>query len=142
MPKVRDSRIFNLPKQDIYALMMDIERYPDFIPFIRRLKIVAQEGAVTTADIRIGVTGLDFTYRCAITETPHDRISIRDVSGPFAYLRCEITFEEIAPDQTRVVYDFDSQFKSRLMNRVADPVFNVVLKSTLAEVQRFLRRRR
>ena len=142
MPKVRDSRIFNLPKQEIYALMMDMERYPDFIPFVRRVRIVDRCGGVTTADIRIGVTGLDFSYCCAVTETPYDRISIRDVSGPFAYLRCEITFEEIAPDQTRVVYDFDSQFKSRLMNRVADPVFNVVLKSTLADVQRFLRRRR
>lgn len=142
MPKVRDSRIFNLPKQEIYALMMDIESYPDFIPFVRRVKIVEQRGGVTIADIRIGVTGLDFTYRCAITETPYDHISIRDVAGPFAYLRCAMTFEEIAGDQTRVIYDFDSQFKSRLMNRVADPVFNVVLKSTLDDVQRFLRRRR
>ena len=142
MPKVRDSRIFNLPAQEIYTLMMDMERYPDFIPFVRRVKILGQKNGVTTADIRIGVTGLDFSYRCAITETPYERISIRDVSGPFAYLRCEITFEEIADDQTRVVYDFDSQFKSRLMNRLADPVFNVVLQSTLAEVQRFLQRRR
>lgn len=142
MPKVRDSRIFNLPKGEIYTLMMDIERYPDFIPFVRRLKIVARTGDVVTADIRIGVTGLDFSYRCAITERPYERISIRDISGPFDYLRCEITFEEIAPDKTRVVYDFDSQFKSRLMNRVADPVFNVVLKSTLSEVQRFLQRGR
>jgi len=142
MPKVRDSRIFDLPLRDIYALMMDIERYPDFIPFVRQLKIVSQQGAVTQADIRIGITGLDFSYRCAITEQPYERIDIRDVAGPFAYLRCTISFEALAPDKTRVTYDFDSQFKSRLMNRVADPVFNVVLKTTLAEVQRFLKRRR
>ncbi len=142
MPKVHDSRIFDLPKREIYALMMDIERYPDFIPFVRHLKIVSRRGGVTQADIRIGVTGLDFTYRCAITEQPCEQIKIRDVAGPFAYLRCTITFEELTPDKTRVTYDFDSQFKSRLMNRVADPVFNVVLKTTLAEVQRFLKRRR
>jgi len=142
MPKVRDSRVFDLPRQEIYALMMDIERYPDFIPFVRRLKIVSQAGGITQADIRIGVMGLDFSYRCAITAQPYDRISIRDVAGPFAYLRCEMTFEELAANKTRVVYDFDSQFKSRLMNRVADPVFNVVLKTTLSEVQRFLRHRR
>lgn len=142
MPKVRDSRVFDLPKRDIYALMMDIERYPDFIPFVRRLKIVSKQGLATQADIRIGVTGLDFSYRCVITEQPYDEIRIRDVSGPFAYLRCTITFEEVAPDKTHVTYDFDSQFKSRLMNRVADPVFNVVLKTTLLEVQRFLKRRR
>lgn len=142
MPNVYDSRVFDLPQDEIYALLMDIEAYPAFIPFVRAVRIVAQEGSVTEADIRIGIKGLDFTYRCAITETPIEKITVRDIAGPFKFLRCEMLFEPVGKTKTRVTYTFESQFKNRLMNRVADPVFNVVLKSTLAEVERFLARRR
>lgn len=142
MPKVYDSRVFDLPQDEIYALLMDIEAYPAFIPFVRAVRIVAREGSVTEADIRIGIKGLDFTYRCAITETPVKKIIVRDIAGPFKFLRCEMLFEPVNKTKTRVTYTFESQFKNRLMNHVADPVFNVVLKSTLAEVERFLARRR
>lgn len=142
MPTVHDSRVFDLPQADIYALLMDIEAYPAFIPFVRAVRIVRQEGNVTEADIRIGIKGLDFTYRCAINETPIEKITVRDIAGPFKFLHCEMRFDPVSKTKTRVTYAFESQFKNRLMNRVADPVFNVVLKSTLAEVEKFLARRR
>lgn len=141
MPKVFDSRVFDLPQAEIYALLMDITAYPAFIPFVRAVRIVTQKENVTEADIRIGVKGIDFTYRCTITETPVEKITVRDIAGPFKFLRCEMIFEPVSKVKTRVTYSFESQFKNRLMNRVADPVFNVVLKSTLAEVERFLAQR-
>ena len=141
MPTVYDSRVFDLPQAEIYALLMDITAYPAFIPFVRAVRIVAQKENMTEADIRIGVKGIDFTYRCAITETPVEKITVRDLAGPFKFLRCEMIFEPVSKTKTRVTYTFESQFRNRLMNRVADPVFNVVLKSTLAEVEKFLAKR-
>jgi len=143
MPHVRDSRIFDLPQREIYALLMDIEAYPDFIPFVRQVKIISQvKNRQTVADIRIGTRGLDFSYRCLIEESLYDRIAVRDVSGPFSYLRCEMILKPLSARQTEVTYIFESQFRSRLMNRLADPVFNIVLKKTLGDVARYLRRRR
>ncbi len=143
MPHVRDSRIFDLPQREIYALLMDIEAYPAFIPFVRQVKIVSQvKNKETVADIRIGSAGLDFSYRCRIEESLYDRITVKNVSGPFAYLHCEMILKPVSARRTEVTYIFESQFRSRLMNRLADPIFNVVLKKTLGDVARFLRRRR
>lgn len=142
MPAAEDSRVFPLPKRDMYALLMDIENFPSYVPYIRAAQVVSRKGAVSVAEIDVGVTGLHFSYRCEITETPYEKISIRDISGPFEYLRCEMLFEALDASHTRVTYRFASRFRSRLMNAVADPVFSVQLKSTLRDLERFIRRRK
>jgi ribosome-associated toxin RatA of RatAB toxin-antitoxin module len=141
MPSVEDSRIFDLPKAEIYALLMDVENFSGYVPYIRSAHVVEKRAAVTIAEVTVGVPSLHFMYRCEITETPTDRILIRELSGPFEYLRCEMLFEALDAKRTRVTYRFSSRFRSRLMNAVADPVFSVQLKSTLRELERFIRRR-
>lgn len=141
MPYAEDSRVFNLPQAEIYALLMDVENFPAYVPYIRAARVVSQSGLVSVAQVTVGVPGLHFTYRCEITETPFEKISIRDLSGPFDYLRCEMLFEALDANRTRVTYRFDSRFRSRLMNAVADPVFSVQLKSTLRALEGFIRRR-
>ncbi len=141
MPSIKDSRVFDLPQAEIYALMMDMENFPSYVPYIRKAHVAQKHGNVSIADITVGIRTLNFTYRCEVTETPFDKITIREVSGPFKSLRCEMLFEALDRNHTRVTYSFASQFHSRLMNKIADPVFSVQLKSTLRDLERFIRRR-
>jgi len=141
MPSVEESRIFDLPKAEIYALLMDVGNFPGYVPYIRAAHVVEKHAHITIADVTVGIPGLNFSYRCEITETPTDRISIKELSGPFEHLRCEMLFKALDAKRTEVTYRFSSRFRSRLMNVVADPVFSVQLKATLRELERFIRRR-
>ncbi len=118
MPFAEDTRVFPLPQREIYALLMDVENFPSYVPYIRAARFVSRKGAVSVAEIDVGVTGLHFRYRC------------------------EMLFEALDESHTRVTYRFSSRFRSRLMNAVADPVFSVQLKSTLRELEKFIRRRK
>lgn len=138
MPKVSDSRIIRMPRKEIYKLLMNIEAYPDFIPFIRAARIVEKHGNESLAEISIGLGNIGFSYKCRITETPYDEINIVDIAGPFRFLRARLTFEDAGSGRTRVGYYFESQFRSRTMNVIADPIFNVKLKSTLSGVEKFI----
>lgn len=138
MPKVRDSRIIRMPRKEIYKLLMDIEAYPDFIPFIRAARILEKHGRESIAEISIGLGNIGFTYKCRVTETPYEEINIADISGPFRFLRARLTFEDDGAGRTRVRYYFESQFRSRTMNAIADPIFNVKLKSTLSSIEKFI----
>ncbi len=140
MPKVHDSRIVSIPRKQAFALMMNIEKYPKFIPFIRRVRILSHHGAVTRAEILVGLPALSFTYQCEITATPSSSIHIRDIAGPFRYLKCAILFEDAGAGKTRIDYSFESKFRSNLMNAVADPLFSALLGTTLSEVQRHIKR--
>lgn len=141
MPHTEDSRIFDLPQAEIYALLMDVENFSSYVPYIRSARVVSTSGNKTVAEVNVGVTGLHFSYRCEIVETPFEKIEIRDLSGPFEFLRCEMIFEALEAKRTRVTYRFTSKFRSRLMNAVADPLFNAQLKSTLRDLDRFIRLR-
>lgn len=141
MPSIKDSRIFDLPQAEIYALLMDMENFPAYVPYIRKGRIVEKHGNISIGELTVGIRTLHFTYRCEVTETPYERIAIRELSGPFKSLRCEMLFEALDKNRTRVTYSFESQFHSRLMNKIADPVFSVQLKSTLRDLDRFIRSR-
>lgn len=141
MPKAEDSRIFNLPQAEIYALMMDVAHFPAYVPYIRAARVLERRGHVTLAEITVGVPALHFTYRCEVTETPFDKITVKDISGPFEYLHCEMLFDALDEKRTRVTYRFESKFRSRLMNRVADPIFDAQLRTTLRDLERYIRRR-
>lgn len=142
MPKVSDSRIIRMPRKEIYRVLMDIEAYPDFIPFIRAARILEKHGHESIAEISIGLGNIGFTYKCRVIETPFDEINIADVSGPFRFLRARLTFKDEGAGRTRVGYYFESQFRSRAMNVIADPIFNVKLKSTLSSVEKFILKRK
>lgn len=103
--------------------------------------MLERRGRVTLAEITVGVPALHFTYRCEVTETPFDKITVKDISGPFEYLRCEMLFDALDENRTRVTYRFESKFRSRLMNRVADPIFDAQLRTTLRDLERYIRRR-
>lgn len=131
-----------MPRRELYKLLMAIEEYPRFIPFIRAARILEKKGSETLAEISIGLGNIGFVYKCRVTETPFDEINIVDVAGPFRFLKARLTFEDAGTGRTKVGYEFESQFRSRTMNAIADPIFNVKLKSTLANVEKFILRRK
>lgn len=140
MPKISDSRTVSLPREKIYALMMDIEKYPSFIPFIRAARFTKRGEKESHARLRLGVAGIGFSYTCKIVETPYDEILIHAIEGPFEHLRARLTFEDAGKGKTRIGYEFESRFRSRRMNAVVDPIFNTLLKNTLRDVERYILR--
>lgn len=142
MPKVKDTRLVNLPRKQVYKELMDIEQYPKFIPFVQKVRIVEKEENITVADLKIGFGPVGFSYRCRIAEKLFEEIHIKDISGPFEFLEAKLTFEEKEKNSTLVGYYFSSQFKSRTMNKISDPIFNQSLKSFLSGVEKYLLRKK
>lgn len=138
MPKVSDSRTVPLSRERAYALMMDIESYPSFIPFVRAAQFTQRGERESAARVRLGLAGLGFSYKCRILETPCDEILIHATEGPFEYLRARLTFEDAGEGKTRIGYEFESRFRSRRMNALIDPVFNALLKNTLRDVEKYI----
>ncbi len=142
MPKVSEMRLIDVPRKQVYKILMDITLYPEFIPFVQKVRVVEQEGTVTVADLKIGFGPIGFSYRCRIEETPFEEINIRDVSGPFEHLEARLTFTEKGKGLTLVGYYFSSQFRSGTMNAIADPLFETRLKSTLRGVERYIEKQK
>jgi coenzyme Q-binding protein COQ10 len=106
---------------ELFALVGDIAAYPDFVPWITSMRTWnAREvgDRVDTVDAEAGV-GFSFLKERFSTRVRRDaenrQIDVSLLSGPFRRLANRWRFFEEADGQTRVEFDIDFQFKSRLL---------------------------
>ena len=107
--------------EQLFALVGDVTAYPDFVPWITAMRTwnarALSEG-VETVDAEAGV-GFSFLKERFSTRVRRDagarQIDVTLLSGPFKRLANRWQFFEDGEDGTRVEFDIDFQFKSRLL---------------------------
>jgi coenzyme Q-binding protein COQ10 len=98
-----------------------VTRYPEFVPWITSMRTWNARGAgggVETLDAEAGV-GFSFLKERFSTrvrrDAPERQIDVSLLAGPFKRLANRWRFEDAGEGQTRVEFDIDFQFKSRLL---------------------------
>ena len=115
----------HLPER-MYALVADLEAYPDFIPNCKAMKVQRDSG--TADDVRFARMTIKFgpltqSYTSRVQSDPHAlTIVAKAVDGPFSFLASKWTFEPEGQG-TRVTFDIDFKFSNPLVAAVAEPAF-------------------
>jgi ribosome-associated toxin RatA of RatAB toxin-antitoxin module len=91
----RSSRVIYSAAQ-MFDLVNDIEKYPEFLHWCRAARVDVRQGNTIEATLDIGVLGFQRSFRTRNTLRRPDRISIELVSGPFRRLRGEWKFVDLA----------------------------------------------
>jgi coenzyme Q-binding protein COQ10 len=105
----------------LFALVGDVMSYPDFVPWITSMRTwnarVLGEGAETVdAEAGIGFSFLKERFSSRVRrDAAARRIDVALLSGPFKRLANRWEFFEAEEGGTRVEFDIDFQFKSRLL---------------------------
>ncbi len=136
MPTHAERRVVGYRPEQIFDLVADIGKYPDFLPWCLGARVRAQSEREVVADLTIGFGPFreSFTSRVAL-ERPL-LIRVRYENGPFRYLNNQWRF---APDPRGTHVDFfvDFEFRSRLLQAAIGVVFNEAVRRM---VNAFLRR--
>jgi coenzyme Q-binding protein COQ10 len=125
MPTHAERRAVPYTPQQIFELVADVERYPEFLPWCAAARIRKREGAdAFVADLVIGYKMFreHFTSRVGL-HRPY-RIDVTYSQGPFRYLNNHWLFEPA--DGGGCVIDFyvDFEFHSRALQKVIQKLFN------------------
>ncbi len=123
--------------EQLFALVGDVERYPDFVPWITSMRTWNArdlgEGA-STLDAEAGV-GFSFLKERFATRVRRDakaaRIDVSLLSGPFRKLTNAWAFFEDEAG-TRIEFDIDFQFKSRLLEGLLAANFHHAVDKLMA----------
>ncbi len=121
MHSERLTRILPYQPDDLFKMVGDVERYPDFVPWIRSLRTwnrTSPEPGVTTldAEAKVGFAIVRETFATRVRRNANDRtIEVGLLYGPFKQLRNHWTFLA-SPEGTRVDFEIDFEFKSRLLD--------------------------
>lgn len=92
MPKVERSAHVPYTREQMFDLVNDVERYPEFLHWCRGARIDSREANTIEATLHIGGFGFEQSFRTRNTLQRPERIGIDLVSGPFQRLRGEWRF--------------------------------------------------
>ena len=129
MPTHAEKRILPYTPEQMFDLVAEVERYPDFLPWCMAARVRARKSQdnVVVADLVIGykIFRERFTSRVEL-ERPR-RINVFYSEGPFKYLNNHWIFE---PGEGGCLIDFyvDFEFRSRFLQRAIGIVFNEAVR--------------
>lgn len=129
MPKYNTTRRVSHAPEQMFALVADVERYPEFLPMCEALSVRSRRErdglTVLTADMTVGYKALRETFASQVTLRPAEkRIDVKYLEGPFRYLENRWDFVETADGGTEIRFFIDYEFKSRILGALMGSMFD------------------
>ena len=120
MPKASVNKLSNNKKDNIIDFVLDIVKYPEFVPFCKRSKVFERKevGDLTliVADLTIGKGPFVDTYKSDVKfNKKDDTIFVTNIDGPLNYLENNWKFVEKG-ELTEVTFDVDFEIKNKFLN--------------------------
>ena len=138
MPTHAEKRTLPYTPEQMFQLVADVGRYPEFLPWCAAAKVRSRTETEIVADLTIGfkLWRESFTSRVSL-DRPHKCI-VKYEHGPFRYLNNQWTFDP-DPIGCRVSFFVDFEFRSRILQAAIGVVFNEAVRRM---VNAFLKRAR
>lgn len=131
MREVKRSAILPYPAQAMYALVDDVESYPEFLPWCRAARVVARDGQLCRASLQVARGGFTGWFTTENTLDPPRRIALKLVDGPFRTLEGAWSFEPLGEDACKVTLDLRFEFENRALDFMVGPLFQQIGDSLL-----------
>lgn len=138
MPTFRTTRRVNHPVDKMFDLVSDVERYPEFVPLCRSLKV--RRRAMSGEGIEIVIADMTIAYKL-ISETFTSRVTmdrarlailVEYLEGPFSHLENRWNFRVVDEHACEVDFFIDYDFRSRTLGLLMGAMFERVFRK-LAE---------
>ena len=129
MPKFDTTRIVAHRPDQMFDLVANIEKYPEFLPLCEDLKIRSRKErgdvVLLIADMTIGYKAIRETFTSQVLLKPTESIiDVKYLDGPFRYLNNRWTFSEQPDGGCTVSFFIDYEFKSRMLGIVMGTMFD------------------
>jgi len=132
MPTHAERRILPHTPEQLYALVSDVERYPEFLPWAVACRIKKRQDKVIWADLVIGFKMVRERFTSKVTLDPDAmRIDVEYAEGPFHYLNNHWVFEP-HPDGCMVDFFVDFEFRNKVLQTIIGALFNEAVKRMVA----------
>lgn len=139
MPAHSDKYISLHTPEELFSIVADVEKYPDFLPWVAATRIVERGHNYFLADLVVNFKAFSQKYTSRVElhkpKDPKDewKIDVISVRGPFKYLNTYWKFKELGDGKTEIHFDMDFKFESSILEKMIGFVFEkAVHKMTMA----------
>ena len=132
MPSASIKKKIPCSKKNLIEMVLDIEKYPEFVPWCLNGKIHDKIDKVDTieikADLTIGKSFFKDTYKSfVIYNKSEDSIHVTNINGPLKHLENEWSFRQDG-DSSEVEFQVDFELKNKILNILMIKSFDLGLK--------------
>jgi coenzyme Q-binding protein COQ10 len=127
MPTHAERRLVPYRPEQLYDLVADVAKYPQFLPWCVASRVRSRVGDVLHADLTIGFGPFRESFGSRVTLQPHSRIDVVYEKGPFRYLNNYWVFEP-DPGGCKVDFFVDFEFNSRILQAAIGVVFQQAVR--------------
>lgn len=134
MPSFRNKRQVRHAATNMFDLVADVDRYPEFVPLCESLRVrrhvASGEGVdILVADMTVAykVFRESFTSRVTL-DRPRLTIVVEYLDGPFSRLENRWTFKPISETASEVEFFIDYEFRSRTLGMLMGAMFDAAFR--------------
>jgi coenzyme Q-binding protein COQ10 len=123
----QESRVVPYTADLMYRIVADIERYPEFLPWVAALRLLSRDEKTLIAEMAVGYGPFRERYTSRVSLDPASRsIDVVEIKGPFRRLENHWRF---SPEEggCRIDFSIAFEFSNPLLQVVASKAFEKVL---------------
>ncbi len=141
MPSHSEKRNVPYSAQQMYDLVADVEKYPEFLPWNAAARIRSRSpfdgGEVMEADLVISFKVFRERFASRVTLWPaRKRIDTEYLDGPFRYLKSHWDFTDLPEGGCAVDFHVDFEFRNAILQKIIGIVFNEAMMRIVRAFER------
>ena len=130
----QETRLVPYSADLMYRVVSEVERYPEFLPWVLGLRVKSRASNLVIAEMMVGYKGFREKYTSKVVLDPDARtVDVGQTEGPFRKLENHWRFTPKGEGACEVNFTIDFEFRNRLLGAVAGAAFEkALLKMTEA----------
>ena len=126
MKRISRSAIVEHGAADLYALVQDIEAYPEFLPWCLAAQVRERSPHRTVATLTVGLRGLKQSFTTENVDRAGESIDMKLLEGPFRRFSAHWRFKPLGRHAAKIEFTLGYEFSSRILARALDPLFEEI----------------
>ena len=123
MPTHAEKRVVPYTPSQVFDLVADIERYPEFLPWCKAARVRKRQGNLLVGDLMIGFRMVKERFTSHVTLKAPNRIDVEYTKGPLRYLNNHWVFKP-HPEGCLIDFYIDFEFHSKMLQKLIGLLFN------------------
>lgn len=135
MPRHSETRFLPWSPEEMFDLVADVGRYPEFLPWVVAVRPRRKDADAQVWDMSVGFRSLRETFTSTVRLDRPRHIDVDYLSGPLKHLHNDWHFRPGENGGTRLEFSVDFEFKSKIFERLAGAFFHEAFKRMVASFE-------
>jgi ribosome-associated toxin RatA of RatAB toxin-antitoxin module len=124
MAQVKKTVLIEHSAGQMFLLVDDVLKYPEFLPWCGGVDLLQQNDETTVATLHIAYHGIRQNFTTENTKKFPDSMSIQLKDGPFKHLDGHWQFHALSDEACKIEFSLNYEFANAFLERIIAPVFS------------------